>query len=113
MEERAKKGYFLFEDGTKSTDPANKERVKKPKDDSKTKKAKKGQVDSDLDSEPEVYQPPKVKPAYSFFVEEYMNKHKGKGVAIADAGPAWKELTADEKERFAKMKEADAARRQR
>jgi hypothetical protein len=31
QEERSKKGFFTFEDGTKSTDPENKNRVKKDK----------------------------------------------------------------------------------
>ena len=31
MAEREKKGFFLFEDGTKSTDPVNKNRVAKGK----------------------------------------------------------------------------------
>ena len=31
MAEREKKGFFTFPDGTKSTDPANKDKVKQPK----------------------------------------------------------------------------------
>jgi hypothetical protein len=67
MAEREKKGFFLFADGTKSTDPENKNRVakdkieKEPKDGKKNKsKLQKESEDEDNAEEEVVVKPPRV-----------------------------------------------------
>ena len=67
LAEREKKGYFTFEDGTKSTDPDNKKRVAKPakvkpaeeekKDDKKKSRLQKAIEGDDDEEEPKVLPP--------------------------------------------------------
>ena len=60
MTEREKKGYFLLDDKSKSTDPAN----------SKMFKEKKKRMIEE-DSKPEILQPKRALSAYMFFSIEY------------------------------------------
>lgn len=100
--EREKKGYFLFDDGTKSTDPKNKDRVAKDKVAKEKKK-----INSDGESEEEdVMQPPRVKGAYAFFVQKF---ELPEGAQQKDrmklAGEKWQTLDEKEKAVYNKMNE--------
>lgn len=64
LEQREKHGYFTFEDGTKSTDPKNAEKVKK-----EAKIKSKGNKDEE--SEEEVVQPKRALSAYTIFVKDF------------------------------------------
>ena len=91
MAEREKKGYFTFEDGSKSTDPKNKDRVKQPK----KSKGKKGE---ESESEDEKLMPKKVNSAYTIFIQEFkVPEGEDKKNLMTLAGAAWKKLSDEEK----------------
>jgi hypothetical protein len=104
MAEREKKGFFTMPDGTKSTDPANKDKVKAPKKPSKGK--------DEADEEEEVLMPKKVSGAYTFFVKSFELEEGKEGKdRMALAGAAWKDLSDADKKPFEKMAEDDKKRR--
>jgi hypothetical protein len=71
LAEREKKGFFLFADGTKSTDPENKSRVakeEKPKDGKPNKsRLHKEEDGDDEETKEEKVLPPRAKSAYNYF----------------------------------------------
>jgi len=70
--EREKKGYFTFEDGTKSTDPANKDRVRHEKKEKKEKGDKKA---AESEEEEELVRKPKRGlSSYMYFSNEFIKK---------------------------------------
>lgn len=74
--EREKKGYFTFEDGTKSTDPANKDRVRHEKKEKKEKGDKKA---AESEEEEELIRKPKRGlSSYMYFSNEFIKKLREK-----------------------------------
>lgn len=102
--ERAKKGYFILEDKSKSTDPAN----------AKLFKAKK--KDSDDNSQPDDLQPKKPLSGFMFFSKDYGKtlrekaSDKSVGVIQQQVGEKWGEMTDKEKAPYRKVNEEDKLR---
>ena len=108
LAERAKKGYFKLEDGTKSTDPANAAKFKA--------KAKKSKRATDSETEEEDPKPKRAQGAYNYFMAE-MTEELMKTKPDIDFGErakhisaAWKECSEEAKAKYEKMAEPDRAR---
>lgn len=110
MEQRAKLGYFKFEDGSKSTDPKNAKLVKQEK--SAKKKLAKAE-DSEEKAKDDEIKPPRAKSAYNYFISEYQSKIP-EGTANSDrmglCSAAWKALSDSEKKKYDKLHDADQKR---
>lgn len=108
LKQREQHGYFLFEDGTKSTDPANADRVQKIK----KVKAKDDHSDGETYREAKPVEPKGVKSPYNIFISEYQAPE---GTANMDrmrlAAEAFKTLPADQKARLEELTLKDKARR--
>lgn len=65
VEHREKHGYFTFDDGSKSTDPKNADKVKKEA------KIKSKVVNKEAESEEEVVQPKRALSAYTLFMKDF------------------------------------------
>lgn len=95
MAEREKKGYFVLDDKSKSTDPKNATlfKVKKSKDDSD-------------DEESKVNKPKRPNGAYNFFNSEFVmsarksNPELKTTEAFKQAGQKWASMSEKEKEKY-------------
>lgn len=111
MDQRAKLGYFKFDDGSKSTDPQNAKLVKKPKSEKKSKRIEK--EESEEEEKVETVQPARVKSAYNCFVADYQ-KQIPESTKNTDrmgmCSAAWKALSDADKKKFDLMHDADQKR---
>ena len=95
MKQREQLGYFTFEDGTKSTDPANFQRVKSVK--LPTKLAKKTLLMSAEKG------PDRVKSAYNFFtIKQFANNKRAK---LSEIAQQWKQIGTAERQEFVALHE--------
>jgi hypothetical protein len=109
MAEREKKGYFLLDDKSKSTDPANAKLFKKTKSQNDLEGG--GGVE-----EAEDLQPKRALSAFMFFSIEYGQKMRAKNseLAVGDVaklvGEKWGTLSDKEKEPYEKLNAQDKER---
>lgn len=107
--EREKKGFFLLEDKSKSTDPQN-AKLFKPK------KAKQG---ADEEEETKELQPKRAVSAYIYFSNEYReqllkeNPDYPQKEIMAAAGKKWNELEESQKAKYLQMNAKDKARQEK
>lgn len=103
MAEREKKGFFLFEDGTKSTDPANKNRVAKDK---ATKKKKDKVTSDDTDEEDNTVKPKRAASSYNCFLTSYKLKEgESQKDLMKIVGEKWKTMDDKAKAPYEKLAE--------
>jgi hypothetical protein len=108
MAEREKKGYFLLDDKSKSTDPANSKLFK----DKKTKK----ETDGGQVEDPEDLQPKRALSSYIHFSKEYGQKvrEKNSELAVGDVaklvGEKWGTLSEKDKAPYEKLNALDKVR---
>jgi len=92
VDEKLKKGYFILDDNSKSTDPANAKLFKKRKS-----------TDSENEEESKELKPKRASSSYIFFATEYTAKLKQQHPDVkytelmARAGQKWNEMTPAEK----------------
>lgn len=93
-----KKGYYLMEDGTKSTDPDNAKHFKAPKKEKEEKKKdkKNSKKEEDNDSEEWVHPPPpKAATTYNIFnglKGRELRQNNFEGSVFGEVGRLWKEM---------------------
>jgi hypothetical protein len=110
MAEREKKGFFLLEDKSKSTDPANAKLFKEKK---------KRDAPADDDAEPEALQPKRPLSAYMFFSVEYGKTLREKNTELTIGGVAqlvsekWGTMNESAKSPYDKLNEQDKVRQQK
>ena len=104
LSERDKKGYFLLEDKSKSTDPANAKLFKKKK------------AASDTEEEAKELKPKRAISAYIYFATEFSEKTrkarpdlKMTQISVL-AGTKWSEMSDVEKKPYIEKNEQDKAR---
>jgi hypothetical protein len=114
LAEREKKGFFLLEDGSKSTDAANAKLFKEKKE----KKSKNATESEDEEEEQLVCKPKPAQSAYFYFSNEYIAKLREKStdgdVKQTDymkmAGTKWSTMTDEQKKPYEVLNEADKVR---
>jgi len=113
--ERAKKGYFTLDDGSKSTDEKNAKLFKQSKGAKSSKKAGK-KSDSDSDDE-EKCLPKRPTSAYLFFNSEYSKKMREKHPEEKSmtffsnlVKEKWASMSEEDKKSYVALNEADKAR---
>ncbi len=95
LDEREKKGYFMLENGTKSTDPAN----------AKLFKVKKS-VGDEEEEEEKGMQPKRPQSSYMYFQIQYIKQLRQKDATLQQAeymklaGNKWAELSEKDKEKY-------------
>lgn len=107
MKQRVQHGFFTFEDGTKSTDPANALRVYK-----KPKRTNNVVSDGETYREVKAIEPPGEKSAYNYYVADFKPP---KGTANLDrmklASQSWKTMKPEDKVKYEEKNLKDKARR--
>lgn len=101
------KGYFMMDDGTKSTDHKGKRVVK-------TVEEENDESESSEQEEVAVVKPKKLRSAYQFFMADYTKALQAKKLsapeAMKEAAAAWGKADEAEKAKYVKMAEADVKR---